>query len=143
MKDIQAIRDRLKAATPGPWKYDPDNVGGNSAGARVGLLDSNEHSLNVDVILYWDFGFGQNINDHAEADATFIAHAPEDIKALLEEVDNAATSAWQTTLPPKDGTYILGDWGSVMAKVFYHEGEWYWPKGYISHTDPYRWAYLK
>lgn len=75
--DLDAIRGRLEAATPGPWTtggiFDPrgpnpkQSVWGPTApGMQSGVL----------------------VVDRApKADATLIAHAPADIAALLDEVD--------------------------------------------------------
>lgn len=73
---VQEIRDRLEAATPGPWE------------AWAGLTHDGERQdgisprgdLNIDVCF-------TIISPQGSEDAEFIAHAPDDIEFLLAEVE--------------------------------------------------------
>lgn len=73
---LDAIAARLAAATPGPWQPYP------WAGAwRV--VPAYESSLEI-----CDTG---SLTHNAEEDATFIAHAPADIRSLLDELARLRT----------------------------------------------------
>ena len=74
MNEIQAIEARLEAATPGPWDVETIPETGES---RV-IVRSNTGDPMLDV----------SVAPHGvrAEDAEFIAHAPEDIRALLDEV---------------------------------------------------------
>jgi hypothetical protein len=87
---IQEIRDRLAGATPGPWSP-----------VTTGRWDHSNYVCREDLLgvamqyaLVWQAG-----------DAEFIAHAPDDITALLAEVDRlvaelaaAQETSWKNTL---------------------------------------------
>ena len=72
--DLQEIEARLEAATPGPWDFETIPETGES---RV-VVFSNTGDPMLDV----------SVAPHGvrAEDAEFIAHAPEDIRALLAEV---------------------------------------------------------
>ena len=74
MNEIQEIEARLAAATPGPWDVETIPETGES---RV-FVRSNTGDPMLDV----------SVAPHGvrAEDAEFIAHAPEDIRALLDEV---------------------------------------------------------
>ena len=74
---LQAIQKRLENATPGPWRiwqnpYNADDVAVETAWCHFGIEGDTE--LITDYL-------------PTDADAEFIAHAPEDIAALLAEVE--------------------------------------------------------
>lgn len=73
-KLFQDIRERLKLATPGPWKYVP----------------ADEHD---DWMIYnSEFTFVKQDDSGvpvSKEDGTFIAHSPTDIARLLKAVDLA------------------------------------------------------
>ena len=77
--DLEPIKERLAAATPGPWRvwHDPD--------------PSKVRSTAVETAwCYGDIeGDTELITDYlpTDADAEMIAHAPEDIAALVAEVE--------------------------------------------------------
>ena len=77
--DLEPIKERLAAATPGPWRvwHDPD--------------PSKVRSTAVETAwCYGDIeGDTELITDYLPtgADAEMIAHAPEDIAALISEVE--------------------------------------------------------
>lgn len=80
---IAEIRGREKAATQGPWRtkceiLEADECG--NATAEMTYVSTNDKGI---CILY-----GRGHDDaNAQEDAAFIAHAREDIPALLDEVE--------------------------------------------------------
>jgi hypothetical protein len=64
-EELAAVKARCDAATPGPWQSEYDNCG------------------NGGFSEWWNVGSGL-MNE--EADAAFIAHAREDVPALLAEI---------------------------------------------------------
>lgn len=66
---LQEIRARLDAATPGPWKRD-----------RHEIL-----TVDVDDETGWETCIADAYGDPADAD--LIAHAPDDLRWLLDEVE--------------------------------------------------------
>ncbi len=72
MIDKEAIKARLEAATPGPWKYVPCT--GEYGEAASAIDGAHDCVVEPDSFLLAD-------------DAEFIAHAPTDIANLLEEVE--------------------------------------------------------
>ena len=76
MTRLAEIEQRLQAATPGPWfaHYEQD---GEPTIPFVSDSDDEE----------WDGRLLLNVDsDREDADAAFIAHAPDDIRYLLEQV---------------------------------------------------------
>lgn len=72
MLDLQLIKARLAAATPGPWKVEPAESAEGSFIATMGpifIMPPTQH-----LARYAD-------------DADLIAHAPTDIAALVAEVE--------------------------------------------------------
>lgn len=63
-EELDAIEARLNAATPGPWVADPDRYSTPVTTMENCLICAPGHSR----------------------DAEFIAHAPKDIRLLLDEV---------------------------------------------------------
>lgn len=63
-EQLNAIKERAAKATPGPWESDCFGVGVAPYGSESDLAHVND----------WD-------------DATFIAHAREDVSALVAEVE--------------------------------------------------------
>jgi hypothetical protein len=85
--DLEPIRQRERAATPTPWTAgwsgDPDDQGKDDAGP-------------IDIVSTWRGGVARcspsptghaSTWDQVEANAAFIAHARQDIPALLAEID--------------------------------------------------------
>jgi hypothetical protein len=64
--DIEAIKGRLAAATPGPWYVDESLRG----------VEAQTHGYPVEIVAWT-----------GRADAVLIAHAPGDIDALVAEVE--------------------------------------------------------
>ena len=81
--DLQAIEARLAAATPGPWKTQdfvdapPEDAG--SAVVKQGNGGLVAYALRSGAVEHEWYDKPQ-----CEADAEFIAHAPEDMKLLLD-----------------------------------------------------------
>ena len=73
--DLQAIEARLEAATQGPW--DVETIPETGESRVVVRSNTGDSMLDVSVATH---------GVRAE-DAEFIAHAPEDIRALIEEVE--------------------------------------------------------
>ena len=85
MLDLEPIKARLTAATPGPWLINDDHGLAVEDGSRNGPTGYGR----------WICG---EINNNYErernrANATFIAAAPEDIAALIAEVELARDAA--------------------------------------------------
>lgn len=73
--DTSAIRERLEKASARPWRFDPTGWI-NTARMMEVFFDCNDktHAAKVAEVV-------------READGELIAHAPSDLKALLEEVE--------------------------------------------------------
>lgn len=80
--DLEAIRQRVESSTPGPWLAvegalgDPANGPDHIRVLQAPHVDAHSALLRMD-------GHDQQGSD----DATFIAHAREDVPALLAEVE--------------------------------------------------------
>lgn len=81
---IAAIRSRLEAATPGPWKWDSGNLEVETVKRRFNVCDINTKvtgDLNGRMPgIDWDF------------DGEFIAFAPQDIRILLDAVERLSAA---------------------------------------------------
>jgi hypothetical protein len=74
-EDSQKIRERCDAATPGPWKS---------------FIEGRDHTSGSSFIMTGRPGSRGNdieLSGATDADQDFIAHAREDIRLLLEEID--------------------------------------------------------
>jgi hypothetical protein len=83
--DLEPIKKRLAAATPGPWRAQEfDSYPGDEGSAIVG-------GYSVGLVAYAvrpDFGAASGYDEaQCDRDAQFIAHAPTDIAALIAEVE--------------------------------------------------------
>ena len=79
MLDLEVIKTRAEAATPGPWNWDTDWL-------RQGTeQEGGEVVMRVEVVGEPDETEAQLVI--LTRDATFIAHAREDVPALLAEVE--------------------------------------------------------
>ena len=77
---VGEIENRLKAATPGPWKANKD-----------GTIDGTDYAEvicrgQVDCMSYCYGGSSTIEGDNLAADAEFIAHSPSDVAYLLAEL---------------------------------------------------------
>jgi hypothetical protein len=85
--DLDAIEARLDAATPGPWHVEDDHATENQIWTER----------------RWEAGGGASVVDAGgmgPADADLIAHAPNDLRALLAEVRRGRrieAAAWELT----------------------------------------------
>ena len=79
---LAAAKARLKAATPGPWRYE-------SGAALHGIEDSATHYVS-DVVAMADDD-PPLCSFYSRADAEFVAAAPEDIEFLLHYVETLAS----------------------------------------------------
>ena len=96
MNEIQEIEARLEAATQGPWDFETIPETGESR--VVVFSNTGDPMLDVSVAPY---------GVRAE-DAEFIAHAPEDIRALIAEVKRL--EAWKReAVTVMDGLQGLGE----------------------------------
>lgn len=83
--DLTGIRARLTAATSGPWSCGTDELTVTAGSWPIAIVGIGHDDIAVD---YEDDALVFNhVNHSADADLNLIAHAPEDIKALLDEVD--------------------------------------------------------
>lgn len=74
--NLDSIRSRLAAATPGPWKI-------SEIEARMGVLKIMSNKRPIATAAYY---MGSE-DVEVEHNADFISHAPEDIRLLLERVE--------------------------------------------------------
>ena len=78
--DLQAIEARLEAATQGPWSF-------HILPQPVGITAATIHSEHGPRETCWTVDLPPEIGGMGtDKDAELIAHAPEDIRALLDEV---------------------------------------------------------
>ena len=80
MLDLQPIKDRLAAASPGPWQWFGNE---SAAGTTYGALSTNGQGL---------LEIRQADRFSIEADLRLITHAPQDIAALVAEVERLRTA---------------------------------------------------
>ena len=71
---MREARERLDAATPGPWAADLSEIHAEANRGRKGMPWSSDGTGIADVALY-------------PADASFIAHAPEDLRRALDVLE--------------------------------------------------------
>lgn len=83
--DVTDIRARLTAATNGPWARGHDELDVTAGTWPIAIVGVSHDDITVD----YENGevFFDHVSSSADADLDLIAHAPEDIKALLDEVD--------------------------------------------------------
>jgi len=105
MTDIEAIRSRLAAATPGPWRLKPQDP----AKIHRGTVQIEEDGRAIEVVAECYCGAYEG---HGLHNADLIAHAPTDLDALVDEVERlrgeaererAAVAAWLRKSPIKEG----------------------------------------
>lgn len=83
--DLTGIRARLTAATSGPWARGHDELAVTAGSWPIAIVGVSHDDITVD----YENGevFFDHVSSSADADLNLIAHAPEDIKNLLNEVD--------------------------------------------------------
>lgn len=93
--DIDAIETRLAMASPGPWRVKPSDNGS----IHRGTVQVEENGRMIEVIAECYCGASEG---HGLRNAEMIAHAPEDLEALIEEVKrlrkHAFASRWALRL---------------------------------------------
>ena len=105
-EQLAAIETRLEAATPGPWSF----VWAHSAGL-VAKGDYPPHDITSRNLGPFEWVIDGDAKDD---DLIFIAHAPTDIRALLDEVERlrAYIREITTTKPANKPTFDAGPyWG--------------------------------
>ena len=80
-KRLNEIQNRLNVATKGPWSHDLIEFRTHMSNA-VRAPQADELGTELVVIAHTGYGFGS-----PHRNASFIAHAREDIPALLAEVE--------------------------------------------------------
>lgn len=83
--DLGDIRARLTAATSGPWARGHDELTVTAGTWPIAIVGVGHDDITVDYEN--DEVFFNHVSSSAAADTDLIAHAPEDIKNLLNEVD--------------------------------------------------------
>lgn len=83
--DLTDIRARLTAATSGPWVRGHDELTVTAGTWPIAIVGVSHDDITVDY--EDDAVFFDHVSSSADADLDLIANAPEDIKALLNEVD--------------------------------------------------------
>lgn len=83
--DLTDIRARLTAATSGPWARGTDDLTITAGTWPIAIVGIGHDDITID----YENGetFFAHVSSSADADLDLITHAPEDIKALLNEVD--------------------------------------------------------
>ena len=84
--DLQAIEARLAAATPGPWKAQ-DFVAAPTEDAGSAVVKQGNGGLVAYALRSGAVEHEWYDKPQCDADAEFIAHAPADMRALLDEVE--------------------------------------------------------
>lgn len=79
-QQLDQIRARLNAASPGPWEVNGDHFYVCSVG------NSNIDGKDYDVCMN-GYAARDGANSDAKTDADFIAHAPTDIARLLKAIE--------------------------------------------------------
>lgn len=83
--DLTDIRARLTAATSGPWVRGHDELTVTAGTWPIAIVGVSHNDITVDY--EDDAVFFDHVSSSADVDLDLIAHAPEDIKNLLNEVD--------------------------------------------------------
>ena len=83
--DLTDIRARLTAATSGPWARGTDDLTITAGTWPIAIVGIGHDDITIDYEN--DEVFFDHVSSSADADLDLITHAPEDIKALLNEVN--------------------------------------------------------
>lgn len=87
MSRLQEIRERLEAATPGPWLVDGMNSGHSQYEMERWVVTENGDYI-CDMSSYERVVLNDTVRDEGEADQRFIAHSRSDVEALLGAVED-------------------------------------------------------
>lgn len=98
---LDAIRQRVEAATEGPWRREGDSF------VSTATIDQWGHEVSYLVEVCGGFG---------PADADFIAHARADVPALLAEVESLRTErdAWERKAKVREDQ--VGVWKTLLYR---------------------------
>lgn len=80
MSRLDEIRERLNKATPGPWQWDFENNHLESTTAFDEFEAPDGRKLRSPMLIAW-----QRFETYADED--LIAHAPTDLRYLLEQIE--------------------------------------------------------
>ena len=83
---IAAIKARLEAATSGEWLVDPEGWETEEGMSFLTIYGGGIHGSSAEHCVANVSNYGQGVMA-CEADAQLIAHAPTDIRWLLDEVE--------------------------------------------------------
>ena len=121
---LDEIRARTEAATPGPWRAYGNTVEQEKTGCHqvVGTEFTGGGYMAYERLTTKD------------EDATFIAHAREDIPYLLAEIERlraALELGYRATESRNLLAAASDDWGTTPMLAEFHEraGEALWPEG--------------
>jgi hypothetical protein len=97
MIDLDAIRKRAEAATPGPWKVEKNEKNATSGKnwllACFGLQLDHAENKDYHYFLTTDNVRASNLMGGCDKDSEFVAHARTDIPALLDELERTRAAA--------------------------------------------------
>jgi len=116
--DLTDIRARLTAATSGPWVRGHDELTVTAGTWPIAIVGVSHDDITVDY--EDDAVFFDHVSSSADADLDLIAHAPEDIKALLNEVDrlNNALQEIDRRIDTADPDELADQVRSVLNNTF-------------------------
>lgn len=116
--DLTDIRARLTAATSGPWARGHDELAVTAGSWPIAIVGVSHDDITVDY--EDDAVFFDHVSSSADADLNLIAHAPEDIKNLLNEVDrlNNALQEIDRRIDTADPDELADQVRSVLNNTF-------------------------
>lgn len=116
--DLTDIRARLTAATSGPWARGHDELTVTAGNWPIAIVGVSHDDITVDY--EDDAVFFDHVSSSADADLDLIANAPEDIKALLNEVDrlNNALQEIDRRIDTADPDELADQVRSVLNNTF-------------------------
>ena len=116
--DLTDIRARLTAATSGPWVRGHDELSVTAGTWPIAIVGVSHDDITVDY--EDDAVFFDHVSSSADADLDLIANAPEDIKALLNEVDrlNNALQEIDRRIDTADPDELADQVRSVLNNTF-------------------------
>lgn len=116
--DLGDIRARLTAATSGPWARGHDELTVTAGTWPIAIVGVGHDDITVDYEN--DEVFFNHVSSSATADIDLIAHAPEDIKNLLNEVDrlNNALQEIDRRIDTADPDELADQVRSVLNNTF-------------------------
>lgn len=82
-EQLREIEERANAALPGPWSIELDGPDDAMFRPILGLFNPNAPPKSIERFVFDWMDESLNVRNH---DAAFIAHAREDIPALIAEI---------------------------------------------------------